>query len=54
MSNINKATVVSSTSLFASSISGFDNNQIGLDKYSIESVSKGSRSLGIFQIGNTS
>ena len=32
MSNINKATVVSSTSLFASSISGFDNNQISLDK----------------------
>ena len=32
MSNINKATVVSSTSLFASSISGFDKNQISLDK----------------------
>jgi glycerol-3-phosphate O-acyltransferase len=32
MSNINKATVVSSTSLFASSISGLDKNKISLDK----------------------
>ena len=32
MSNINKATVVSSTSLFASAISGFDKNQISTDK----------------------